>query len=199
MDQSLSNLSADLVDALGWRYGPIWFAETGTNEGTTPEYIAQGWPWFQRIFTVELKLAAYVYAYQRLSRFPHVECFYDDSVRWLSGFCREPIPPTLFWLDSHWCGPGSARGEQECPLLGELAAIGGLEAKAKAGSRQSHVVVIDDARLFTAPPPPPHDAAEWPTLDDIKAVVWHWRPRPPFLRQIGDALVLTPEEFIYDP
>jgi hypothetical protein len=50
--------------------------------------------------------------------------------------------PALFWLDAHYCGPGSARGPLDSPIARELEA---LEAHPVRG----HVVLIDDMRYFS--------------------------------------------------
>src|SRR5262249_37301762 len=49
--------------------------------------------------------------------------------------------------------------QNECPLLAELDAIGTLNSES--------AILIDDARLFLAPPPPPHDAEQWPLIDEV--------------------------------
>jgi myosin heavy subunit len=63
-------------------------------------------------------------------------------------------------LDAHWCVANDTSGEQsQCPLLEEILAIGQLNDQS--------VILIDDARLFLAPPPKPHEASQWPSLDNI--------------------------------
>jgi hypothetical protein len=48
--------------------------------------------------------------------------------------------PAVFFLDSHYCGLRTARGEKDVPLLDELTAI---------SRRQfSDLILIDDVRLF---------------------------------------------------
>jgi hypothetical protein len=47
----------------------------------------------------------------------------------------------FFWLDGHWSGGDTARGELDCPLLDELKII-------NDNYKQKCIVVIDDSRLF---------------------------------------------------
>jgi hypothetical protein len=67
--------------------------------------------------------------------------------------------PSLFWLDGHWCGGDSFGEQDECPLPEELEIIG--------QSPHEHFILIDDARLFTAPPPLPHRIDAWPSIAEI--------------------------------
>jgi hypothetical protein len=70
---------------------------------------------------------------------------------------------TLFWLDAHWCGDAAFKGELECPLVNELWVI----RRSFKETRTEYAIMIDDARLFTAPPPAPHNANQWPELRQI--------------------------------
>jgi hypothetical protein len=54
----------------------------------------------------------------------------------------------------------TAGQEDECPILDELSLI-------FAQGLNSFAILIDDARLFTAPPPRPHDSKQWPRIDEI--------------------------------
>ena len=49
--------------------------------------------------------------------------------------------PSLFWLDSHYSGGETAKGEKETPIYEELNHI-------LNPSYKDHVVIIDDARCF---------------------------------------------------
>ena len=50
--------------------------------------------------------------------------------------------PALFWLDGHYSGGFTARGDKETPVEAELRAI-------LAHPVKGHVILIDDARCFT--------------------------------------------------
>jgi hypothetical protein len=61
----------------------------------------------------------------------------------------------LFWLDGHYSGPGTGRGDTDCPLLLELLEIADHP-------RKDHCILIDDARLFDA-------QKEYPTIEQVTA------------------------------
>lgn len=51
--------------------------------------------------------------------------------------------PCLFWLDGHYSSGVTARGEKDCPIFEELNAIFSIN------TGLNHIILIDDARLFT--------------------------------------------------
>jgi len=59
----------------------------------------------------------------------------------------------LFWLDAHYSGPGTAKGETECPLITELDTI-------KKHHRNNHCILIDDAHFF--------DGSHYPSLETVR-------------------------------
>jgi glycosyltransferase involved in cell wall biosynthesis len=135
------------------------FVETGTYEGDSVEAATE---FFDELHTIELSEELFGRAADRFEGSPQVHVHQGSSpdvLGELSGRLRRRS--VLYWLDAHWCGEGSARGEVECPLLFELEAIGSLAARS--------VVMIDDARLFLAPPPAPSTPQQWPTFSELLA------------------------------
>jgi hypothetical protein len=117
-----------------------------------------------------------------LAPFANVVLALGDS-RTLLAQALPGLPPTLFWLDAHWCG-GHTAGEldAECPLLEELELL--------APELDRHFVLIDDARLFAMPPPLPHSAAAWPDLAAIFDVL---RSRhEPYITVYRDVIIVVP-------
>jgi hypothetical protein len=51
----------------------------------------------------------------------------------------------LFWLDGHYSGGDTAKGYEDTPIYRELEHI-------LNDSRNEHVIIIDDARLFGTDP-----------------------------------------------
>lgn len=134
------------------------FVETGTFEG---EAVARALPLFSEIHTIELSPKYHASASARFRDEPAVQIHHGDSKHALLSL-RPTLEhrPVLYWLDAHWCAAdGTAGASSQCALLGELAALGTL------GERS--VVLIDDARLFLSPPPPPHEASDWPRLQQV--------------------------------
>ena len=161
-----SRLSVDLLLGLKRQYNLSAFLETGTSIGETAALAARHFP---KVFTVEISPETFTAAQTALCELDNVLSELGSSPAFIREVLRDnPDDRFLFWLDGHWCG-----GEQlgpECPILFELAEI--------APVHRNHVVLIDDARLFTSPPLPPHDPYQWPTFDTIKDIFASWEPAP---------------------
>jgi hypothetical protein len=88
--------------------------------------------------------------------------------------------PALFWLDGHYSGGATAKGDKECPVLEELDAI--------FRSPHNHVIYIDDARLFTG-----ND--DYPSLDELWQLVL--RSKPGYTMSMeNDCIRLTPQQHV---
>lgn len=146
------------------------FVETGTCHGESAEWASRH---FQKVVTIEASATYAEEAASRLAKFTNARLLrgYSASLlatspAWLD--LKMPRDKTLYWLDAHWCGDNAAKGDEahggECPLLLELAAI--VET-----AQLPYAIMIDDARLFTAPPPPPHDPKQWPDLSQIGSAI----------------------------
>src|SRR5882724_7917824 len=133
-----------LIAALQARLGFGDFVETGTYRGNTAAWAAGQ---FTRVTTIELSPAFHAAAQERFRGQPGVRLLRGES----SAVLREIVPtltgPALFWLDAHWSGLDTVGREAECPLLAEIAVIN--------AASPVHTVLVDDARLFSAPPPRP--------------------------------------------
>ncbi len=146
-----SGAPTELIEALARAAELPVFVETGTFNGDTAAW-ASGL--FESVITIELSEELHRAARERLALHPNVEVRLGDS----RGALREIVStldrPALFWLDAHWSGGPTAGEHDRCPLLEEIEIV--LEA------RHDRYVLIDDARLFTAPPPQPHRPEDWP-------------------------------------
>lgn len=69
----------------------------------------------------------------------------------------------LFWLDAHYSGKGTAKGDKESSISHELDIIKTLKNK-------DHVILIDDAREFTG-------KNDYPTLDEVKKKLTYINPK----------------------
>jgi hypothetical protein len=155
------------------------FFETGTLLGETTAWAAER---FEQVITVERSPEFFNVAKARFMDNPSVRTLFGDSREHLRQLAPQ-LPVTLFWLDAHWSGDVTAGEDDECPLLGEIAAI--------AHDLDRHFVLIDDARLFLAPPVPPHKAHHWPSLcETIDALRVHHRPH---IVVHQDVLIAVPE------
>jgi len=117
---------------------------------------------FSEIHSIELDEGLYRRARNRLAGLQHVSLTLGDSVRVLPGIVAVLQRPCLFWLDAHYSGGATARGELETPVARELQCI-------LRDCRVRHVILIDDAREFTG-------NRDYPTLDEVRSLVQQRHP-----------------------
>jgi hypothetical protein len=152
--------AADLRDRIGLRRA----VETGTFRGITARRLAGV---FAEVVTIELSEELHASAAASLRDLPHVRAVQGHSAEILHQEARADTP-TLYFLDGHWSGGNTEGAEDECPVLGELQAIG--------VGHPDDCLIVDDARLFTSAPPPPHDPAQWPTVAELFDAIRALRP-----------------------
>lgn len=138
-----------IVTAFGMLYGLRVLVETGTYQGDMVE--AQR-PYFREIYSIELSRELHDAAKKRFDQ-PHIHLLQGDSGEMLGNIHLSE--PTLFWLDGHYSGGITALGDKECPIFEELAHIKNSDLK--------HVVLIDDARLFTG--------GAYPTVPELESFI----------------------------
>ncbi len=120
------------------RWGLKVFIETGTYMG---DMTAAMLPRFDQIHTVELGRELYEGACRRFQGIGKVQVYHGDSAGVLPLLLNNLAEPALFWLDAHYSGGITARGTVVTPIEAELSLI-------FRRPEISHVVLIDDARLF---------------------------------------------------
>jgi hypothetical protein len=112
--------------------------ETGTYQGDMVYAMRER---FQKIVSIELAALYYERARRRFRSYPQVEIRYGDSGEELASVLKEISHPCLFWLDGHYSGGLTAKGDADTPVTKEVRAILGHKIK-------EHVVLVDDARCF---------------------------------------------------
>jgi hypothetical protein len=135
------------------------FVETGTFTG---EMIHAMRPHFARLISIEMAPAIFAATQRRFAGDAGVELILGDSGTLLPRLLSTLDHPALFWLDGHYMGGTTARADQDSPVRAELAAL--LHHPVRG-----HLVLIDDARLFTG-------TDGYPTLDELRT--WVRRERP---------------------
>ena len=113
--------------------------ETGTYLGDMIEATRDT---FDRIYSVELDKALHDNARQRFDGQQKICLLQGDSGTVLPHILRAIQEPTLFWLDGHWSGGITAKGEKDTPIVAECEAV-------LAHPVEGHVILVDDARCFT--------------------------------------------------
>lgn len=140
-------------------FGIDTLIETGTYLGDTVEFFRQR---CKRIASIELNPQFASAARARFRNAPHVTILEGDSGALLAKHMAGIAVPVLFWLDGHYSGGSTARGERDTPIDQELDAI-------FAHPVRNHVILIDDARHFTG-------TDGYPSLDALRARLKSQRP-----------------------
>jgi hypothetical protein len=109
---------------------------------------------FEFIYTIELSHVLFERADKLFKRFPHVRVLEGDSSRLLGTIIKSLRGNILFWLDAHFDGELTARGEKITPIEEELAVI----AQYKNGL---NIILIDDAHHFRG-------INDYPTLKQLE-------------------------------
>jgi hypothetical protein len=128
------------------------FVETGTYFGDMVHAVRNS---FSAIYSIELGVELHELARRRFAHLEHVHIRHGDSGEVLEELLREVKEPCLFWLDGHYSAGVTARGAMSTPIEKELTHI------AEHRQRNRHVVLIDDARLFTG-------AGDYPSIDRLR-------------------------------
>lgn len=117
------------------------FVETGTSFGATTAEMRKH---FKQLYTIELSHELYSRANAKFSKYANVKTLHGDSGKVLFDVVKKINATVFFWLDGHYSGGISARGDTVCPILKELEAIFQLK-------NVEYVIMIDDARCFSNP------------------------------------------------
>lgn len=142
------------IKAYAKKYKITNFIETGTYFGDMVEATKYT---FKSIISIELDHDLYNRATQRFNNLSHIRIIHGDSSKVMPIVLNDIYHPVLFWLDGHFSGGITAKGERETPIQEELEII--LNHKVK-----DHVIVIDDARLFGVDP-------DYPPLNEVEEYV----------------------------
>jgi hypothetical protein len=137
------------------RFGIRVLVETGTYMGAMIDATKHH---FDRIYSIELDQALHERAVRKFRRDANVTLLQGDSGSKLADVLAVLDDAALFWLDAHFSGGITSRGDLDTPIVAEVRQ---LLAHPLAGR---HVVLIDDARLFDGT----HD---YPTLATLRELV----------------------------
>lgn len=141
------------------RFGLNTLVETGTYLGDTIAFFRET---CKRIVSIELSPRFARAAQQRFRSSKHITILEGDSGQLIGEVLKSIDAPALFWLDGHYSGDMTAKGDSETPILRELESI-------FAHSIRGHVILIDDARLFDG-------TRDYPTMDALREFARAQRP-----------------------
>lgn len=136
------------------------FVESGTYLG---EMVYAMRYRFDNLYSIELSHELCLKAKADFQKFPRVKIYEGNSSQMLPMVVAELKGPSLFWLDGHYSGGFTAKGDLQTPIVKELRAIIGH-------APERSVILVDDARSFTG-------AGDYPSLAEISQLVKSLDPR----------------------
>jgi len=142
------------IRSLADRFGLKILVETGTYYGDMVEAMKRR---FSQIYSIELNRELSEKAAKRFRGERHVRIIQGDSGTALGRLVGQLDQPALFYLDGHYSGGTTAKGDNDTPIYEELAHI--FNARDRG-----HVIVIDDARCFGTDP-------AYPSIEQLKKFV----------------------------
>lgn len=117
---------------------PRVFIETGTYYGDTVEAVKR---LYGSVISIEVDGELYRKACERFLADTHVSIVHGDCARKMPEVLAGLHEPAVFWLDGHYSGGITGKGEVEDPILISLNQIA-------AHPVRGHVIFVDDARTF---------------------------------------------------
>ena len=124
------------------------FVETGSRMGNGIRWAMNH---FEKIYSIELYEPHYNHCKERFSGHTKVNLYHGNSKDKLKNILQNISEPCVFWLDAH----GDRKNkEQTMPIFDELEIISTHHIK-------SHVILIDDVRLFGTRQNPGPEADIW--------------------------------------
>ena len=133
--------------------------ETGTYTGNMVSLMKGV---FGQIFSIELDDNLCHKAKERFTKYSHIQIIQGDSSQVLPKILSSIDQPCLFWLDAHYSGGLTAKGDLDTPIISELKHIFSHPIK-------DHVILIDDAREFIG-------KNDYPPIEDLEEFVSEERP-----------------------
>jgi len=130
------------------------FIESGTYLGDMV-YAVRGV--FEKIYSIELSEKLYERTKAKFLKYSHISILHGDSAKVIAEVLDQIKEPCLFWLDGHYSGGITVKGELDTPISQELKHIFNHPIK-------DHVILIDDARLFTG-------ENDYPTIQQLRSFV----------------------------
>lgn len=152
-------IKQELVTRYGKKHNISTFVESGTYLG---DMIWAQQDNFEKIYTIELNKFLYEAAKKRFKKSTHIEFIHGDSGKIMATLIKDLPEKTLFWLDGHYSGGITARGDKDCPITEEVKAI--------LSSDIEHVMLIDDARYFIG-------ERDYPTINGLSAYILSAYPK----------------------
>lgn len=149
------------------------FVETGTYLGDMVWAVKNI---FKEIYSIELSEELFKNAVNRFKDYSNITILHGDSGKVLIDLIPKIKKEAIFWLDGHYSGGITAKGEKECPIYEELTAIFRSDLK--------HILLIDDARLFNG-------TNDYPPITELSEFVSKHKPESK-IKIENDIIRITP-------
>ena len=157
------------------------FVATGTlSEGATAEAAKV----FREVHTIELSRKLYQRASQRFQNNGNVHVYHGDSAVVLQNLLPRIKGKSVFWLDGHYSGGETARGNENTPIIQEIQLI-------RKHDIQDAVILIDDIRCFYRESNPASLLYGYPTIRSLFSAILEINPTYCF-EIIGDVAIAYP-------
>jgi len=141
-------------------YNPEILIETGTYRG---KMIYAVIPFIEKIYSIELDDKLCARAQSRYAGYKNIEILHGSSGELLPSLIEKIDKPCVFWLDAHYSGGSTAKGDLQTPIMAEMKCIFDHKLAEK------HIILIDDARCFVG-------ADDYPTMEGFKDFVLTNKP-----------------------
>lgn len=145
------------------------FIETGTYLGDMIYGVRK---YFKKIYSIELSHELFINAQLRFAQEKHITLIEGDSAKKLQEILLKLDQPAIFWLDAHFSGGITARGEIETPIQTELKLILSHQIK-------KHIILVDDARCFNG-------KNDYPQLSEVHEFV---KKNPNYVFSISEDII----------
>src|SRR5581483_11501794 len=133
------SLRKDFLQQLKEIFHSDIFIESGTSYGGTTKIAKE---LFKEVYTIELEDQFYQKAAANFSNDRNVHVYHGDSGKLLPSIIKDlKNQNLLFWLDGHYSGGTTAKGESNTPIMSELKAI-------KESGILHGIILIDDICCF---------------------------------------------------
>lgn len=115
------------------------FIESGTFMGESTNLASN---LFEKVYTIELESSLYNRAVSLFKNKSNIDILFGDTIKLLPNILIKESRNSVFWLDGHNSGPGTAVGEIDFPALQECEIID------QYFTGDLGLILIDDVRLF---------------------------------------------------
>lgn len=163
-------VKAIIIKEYARRFSTDILIETGTYRGNMVSLMNNI---FSQIYSIELNHDFYQKAKQRFAKYSHICIMHGNSSEVLPRILSPINKPCLFWLDAHYSGGNTAKGELDTPIIAELKHIFSHQIK-------DHVILIDDAREFVG-------LNDYPTIQNLKDFIY--QECPDYIFEVADDII----------